>query len=134
MLRRVLPALLAGVAAAGCGGGSGDLMAIEIAKGPARGRGLDIVIKDNGRATCNGGDEETIPSDLLIDARELERDLGDLAEEGAFFEPTGAGRREYVVRIKAGTVRWSEGNRGLPRELPQTQLLALRLDRLLCRP
>ena len=81
----------------------------------------------------NGGSEESIPSDLLIDARELERDLGDLAEQGAFFEPTGAGRREYVVRIKAGTVRWSEGNRGLPRELPRTQLLALRLDRLLCR-
>ena len=54
-------------------------------------------------------------------------------EQGAFFEPTGAGRREYVVRTKAGTVRWSEGNRGLPRELPRTQLLALKLDRLLCR-
>ena len=132
-MRRVLPALLAGLVVAGCGGGSGDLMAIEIAKGPARGRALDIVIKDNGRATCNGGSEESIPSDLLIDARELERNLGDLAEEGAFFEPTGAGRREYVVRIKAGTVRWSEGDRGLPRELPRTQLLALRLDRLLCR-
>jgi hypothetical protein len=130
---RVLPALLACLFVVGCGGESGDLMAIEIAKGPARGRGLDIVIKSDGRATCNDRPEETIPSDLLIDARELERDLGDLAEEGAFFEPTGAGRREYVVRIKAGAVRWSEGNRGLPRELPRTQLLALRLDRLLCR-
>jgi hypothetical protein len=132
-VRRVVPALLAGLAIAGCGGEAGDLMAIEIAKGPARGREIDIVIKDNGRATCNDREEESIPSDLLIDARELERDLGDLAEQGAFFEPTGAGRREYVVRIKAGTVRWSEGDRGLPRELPQTQLLALRLDRLLCR-
>ncbi len=133
MVRRVVPALFAGLAVAGCGGGAGDLMAIEIAKGPARGRAIDIVIKDNGQATCNDGPEETIPSDLLIDARELERDLGDLAEEGAFFEPTGAGRREYVVRIKDGTVRWSEGKRGLPRELPRTQLLAVRLDRLLCR-
>jgi hypothetical protein len=132
-VRGIVPTLLAALAVAGCGGGSGDLMAIEIAKGPARGRALDIVIKDNGRATCNSGSEESIPSDLLIDARELERDLDDLAEEGAFFEPTGAGRREYVVRIKAGTVRWSEGDRGLPRELPRTQLLALRLDRLLCR-
>ena len=132
-MRRFAPVLLAGLLAAGCGGEAGDLMAIEIAKGPARGRALDIVIADNGRASCNGGEEETIPSELLIDARELERDLGDLAEEGAFFEPTGAGRREYVVRIKAGTVRWSEGDRGLPRELPRTQLLALRLDRLLCR-
>jgi hypothetical protein len=132
-MRRIAPALLAGLVAVGCGGEAGDLMAIEIAKGPARGHALDIVIKSDGRASCNDGDEESIPSELLIDARELERDLGDLAQEGAFFEPTGAGRREYVVRIKAGTVRWSEGNRGLPRELPRTQLLALQLDRLLCR-
>jgi hypothetical protein len=132
-VRRIAAALLGGLAAAGCGGDAGDLMAIEIAKGPARGRALDIVITSDGRATCNDGPEETIPSELLIDARELERDLKDIAEQGAFFEPTGAGRREYVVRIKAGTVRWSEGNRGLPRELPRTQLLALKLDRLLCR-
>jgi len=132
-VRRFAPVLLAALAIAGCGGEAGDLMAIEIAKGPARGRGLDIVVKSDGRGTCNGGDEKSIPSDLVIDARELERDLGDLAEQGAFFEPTGAGRREYVVRIKAGTVRWSEGDRGLPRELPRTQLLALKLDRLLCR-
>ena len=132
-MRRLVPALLAGLAAAGCGGEAGDLMAIEIAKGPARGRELDIVIKSDGRGSCNGREEESIPSDLVIDARELEHDLGDLAEQGAFFEPTGAGRREYVVRIKAGTVRWSEGDRGLPRELPRTQLLALKLDRLLCR-
>ena len=130
---RIAPALIAGLVAVGCGGEAGDLMAIEIAKGPARGRERDIVIKSDGRASCNDRPEETIPSDLLIDARELERDLGDLAEQGAFFEPTGAGQREYVVRIKAGTVRWSEGNRALPRELPRTQLLAVRLDRLLCR-
>jgi hypothetical protein len=132
-VRRVGAAAVAGLLAAGCGGEAGDLMAIEVAKGPARGRALDIVIASDGRASCNERPEETIPSELLIDARELERDLGDLAEQGAFFEPTGAGRREYVVRIKAGTVRWSEGNRGLPSELPRTQLLALRLDRVLCR-
>ena len=126
-------ALFAGLLAAGCGGEAGDLMAIEVAKGPAVGRELDIVIKDNGRASCNDRPEESIPSELLIDARELERDLSDLAEEGAFFEPTGAARREFVVRIKAGAVRWSEGDRGLPRELPRAQLLTVRLDRLLCR-
>jgi hypothetical protein len=132
-VRRVAAVVFAGLVASGCGSEPGDLMAIEVAKGPARGRALDIVIKSDGRASCNDRPEETIPSNLLIDARELERNLGDLAEESAFFEPTGAGRREYVVRIKAGTVRWSEGNRGLPRELPRAQLLTVRLDRLLCR-
>jgi hypothetical protein len=133
--RIIAVALLAGLLAAGCGGEAGDLMAIEVSGGAARARGpLDIVVASDGRGTCNEKPSETVPSDLLIDARELERELGNLAEEGAtFFPPTGAGRREYVVRIKAGTIRWSEGDRGLPRELPQTQLFALRLDRLLCR-
>ena len=132
-MRRIGATLAAVMLVAGCGGEAGDLMAIEVAKGPARGRALDIVIASDGRASCNDGPEKTIPSELLIEARDLERDVGDLAEEGAFFEPTGAGRREFVVRIKAGTVRWSEGNRGLPRELPRLQLLTVRLDRLLCR-
>ena len=118
----------------GCGGEAGDLMAIEVSGGPARAGGaLDIVLASDGRGTCNGGPSESVPSDLVIDARELERDLGDLAEEGARFEPTRESQREYVVRIKAGTVRWAEGERGLPDVLPRTQLLALRLDRLLCR-
>ena len=132
-MRCVGAALLAGLAVAGCGGEAGDLMAIEVAKGPAIGRELDIVIKSDGRASCNDGDEEMVPSDLLIDARELERDLSEFAEQGLTFQPTGGAQREFVVRIKAGTVRWSEGGPGLPRELPRTQLLAVRLDRLLCR-
>jgi len=132
-VRWTAPLLAAGVLVAGCGGDAGDLMAIEVSPGATKTKPLEIVIESDGQASCNDRPEEQIPSDLLIDARELERELGDLAEEGAFFEPTGAGRREYVVRIKAGAVRWSEGKRGIPRELPRMQLLALRLDRLLCR-
>ena len=126
-------AAIAGLVAVGCGGEAGDLMAIEVSGGKGRGGDLDIVIESDGRASCNGRASESIPSDVLIEARELERELGDLAEEGATFGEAAADRREYVVRIKGGTVRWVEGERGLPEELPRTQLLTLRLDRLLCR-
>jgi hypothetical protein len=132
-VRRFAAALVAGAFAAGCGGESGDLMAIDVSGGKARGGELEIVIASDGRATCNDGPQETIPSDLVIDARELERDLGDLAEEGATFGGGGGDAREYIVRIKEGTVRWVEGEPGLPEALPRTQLLALDLDRLLCR-
>lgn len=118
---------------AGCGGTSGDLMAIEVSGGEGQGRTLDIVVANDGRGTCNGGRERPIPSDVVIEARELERELADLAEEGATYEASGDDQREYVVRTKAGTVRWSEGELGLPEVLPRTQLLALKLDRLLCR-
>lgn len=134
-MRRAAAFLLAGLALAGCGGEAGDLMAIEVG-GAERGRGapLDIVVASDGRGTCNDRPSESIPSDILIEARELERELGDLAEEGANLGGADPGRRDYVVRIKAGTVRWTEGAPGLPAVLPRTQLLALRLDRLLCRP
>ena len=117
-----------------CGGESGDLMAIEVIGGFAEGRGpLEIVVANDGRGTCGGGEKQSVPSDIVIEAREIERDLGDLAEEGATFEPSRTRGARYVVRIKAGTVRWAEGARDLPAVLPRAQLLALRLDRLLCR-
>jgi hypothetical protein len=130
-VRRLTPILVAALLAGGC---AGDLMAIEVSGGVAASRGtLDIVLAGDGRGTCNDRPSESVPSDLVIEARDLERDLGDLAEEGAAFGHRGADETRYVVRIKAGTVRWTEGERGLPKVLPRTQLLALRLDRLLCR-
>jgi hypothetical protein len=133
MPRRLAPAILACVLLAGCGGEAGDLMAIEVSGGVAGPRPLDIVLASDGRGTCNDRPSESIPSDVVIEARELERDLSDLAEDGATYDATGNDQREYVVRIKAGTVRWAEGERNLPEVLPRTQLLALKLDRLLCR-
>lgn len=111
--------------AAGCGGESGDLIAIEEG-------GTEVIVADNGRGSCNEGEAQTVPSDLLIDAREVERELGELAEDGATYPATGNDQREYVVRVKAGTVRFAEGEEGMPEVLPKTQLLAVRLERLLC--
>jgi hypothetical protein len=119
---------------AGCGGTAGDLMAIEVEGGVASARGpLDIVVQSDGRGECNDRPSETVPSDLVLDTRELERDLKDLAESGARFPARGAKGAHFVVRIKAGTIRWDEKARGLPTELRRAQLIALRLDRLLCR-
>ena len=127
-------ALLLCVPLAACGGESGDLMAIEVSGGFAKGRGpLEIVLANDGRGTCADRAEESVPSDVVIEARELERDLNGLAEDGAALGPGRGGGARFVVRIKAGTVRWAEGARDLPPALGRAQLLALRLDRLLCR-
>ena len=118
---------------AGCGGESGDLIAIEVSGGAAAPREpVELVVADNGLASCDGGGDEAIPSELLIDAREVERELANLAEEGATFPPTGNDQREYVLRTKAGTVRFAEGEPALPEVLPKAQLLAVRLQRELC--
>jgi hypothetical protein len=126
----MLAALLA--LAGGCGGESGDLLAVEITGGPAGGE-RTIVVTNDGRGRCDGGDLRQISSDRLIDAREVERDLTDLAEDGTDLggEATGD-RRAYVARTQAGTVRWVEAEQGNPTVLPRTELLTLQLGRDLC--
>ena len=111
--RVALAAVLA--LAAGCGGESGDLLAVEITGGPA------------------GGELRQISSERLIEAREVERDLEDLAEDGTDLggEATGD-RRAYVARTQAGTVRWVEAQTGNPTVLPRIELLSLQLGRDLC--
>lgn len=117
---------------AGCGGESGDLLAVEVAGGPAGGE-RTLVVTNDGRGRCDGAELRRIESDRLIEAREVERDLQDLAEDGTDLggDPTGD-RRAYVARIRAGTVRWVEAEPGNPDVLPRLELLALRLGRELC--
>ena len=128
--RAVLCAALAAGLLGGCGGEAGDLIAIETAGGAKPEH--RIVVTGDGRGSCDGSDLGSIPSDRLIDAREVERDLEDLASESATF-PEQPGRRRYTARTDEGIVRWSEGARELPPVLPEASLLELQLERELCR-
>jgi hypothetical protein len=120
--------LLAGLLA-GCGGEAGDLIALESTGGQKPGH--RIVVTGDGRGSCDGDGLSSIPSERLIEAREVERELEELADESATF-PEQRGRRRYTARTNDGVVRWSEGARELPRALPEASLLALRLERDLC--
>jgi hypothetical protein len=132
-MRRLAPlfVLVALVALAGCGGPPGDLIELEQDVAGAK---QTIVIENNGEANCNHGAEKDIGSKALLDARELERDLGDLAENAAVFEapPGSQSVRSYVARMKAGTVRWDDGAPRLPPVLARAQLMTLQLARQLC--
>jgi hypothetical protein len=115
----------------GCGGSPGDLLAIDVSGGAAQ-RKQRIVVENNGNATCNGGPSRDIGSDALIDAREIERDLTDPAQNATDFGPGRRGGTSYVARTKDGTVRWQEGTQGLPPVLAKAQLFALQQGRTLC--
>ena len=128
--RPTIAALAAFALLAGCGGEAGDLMAIEVSGGTA-GTKRTLVVTGDGRGRCSRGDLENIDSDLLVEARDVERDIEELADDSRTF-PERADRRRYVVRTDDGVVRWSEGTPGLPDVLPRTALLALRLERELC--
>lgn len=116
---------------AGCGGSPGDLLAVDSSGGPA-GREQRLVIRSDGEGRCNGGPSKDIGSDALIDARDLERDLAELAERAASYEGDARDATNYVARTKDGTVRWEEGADGLPEVLARVQLFALRQGRELC--
>ena len=133
MTRKSLALLATLMAAAvpGCGGESGDLMSIEISGGPAGVATHTVVVTGDGRGSCDRGAEELLPSERVIDAREIDKDLGDLFRKAADY-PQRPGARRYTVRTGDGDVRWSEGTPGLPDVLPRAQLLALQLERILC--
>ena len=64
---------------------------------------------------------------------EVKRALRPLARRGATFTTSRPGARRYRVRSFDGIVRWAEGAPGPP-ALGRATLLALRLERELCRP
>jgi hypothetical protein len=116
---------------AGCGGSAGDLLSISVSGGVAP-RQHTIVVSGDGRGSCDEGALKELPSDRVIDARAIERDVADFAKRAATYPPL-PDARSYTLRSKAGEVRWNEGGRGLPPVLPRAELLELQLERLLCR-
>ena len=118
------------IALAGCGTKTEDLMAIDVSGGPARVHET-LRVTNDGRASC-GGPLSQLPSQTLLDAREVKRDLRPLARRGASFPSPRSGARRYVFRSFDGTVRWGEAAPGPP-ALARATLLALRLERSLCR-
>ena len=129
-MRRLRATAVAVLVLAACGGESGDLLAVDVSGGPA-GQDRRIVVTNDGRARCDGGELERIASERLIEAREIERDLEEPAEEGRRYPAAGAGRR-YVARVRAGAVRWGEGGAGKPQVLARVELLVLQLGREIC--
>ncbi|TML37190.1 MAG: hypothetical protein E6G29_02190 [Actinobacteria bacterium] len=126
-------ALVAGaLGLAGCGGTAGDLLALEISGGAGNVHD-QLRITDDGRASCNGGRLVTIENQQLLAAREDKRLLRPLAKKAATFPGAIAGARGFVARSQDGTVSWSEGAPRLPTAIGRATLLAIELERQLCR-
>jgi hypothetical protein len=125
-------AVAVAVGVAGCGGESGDLMSIEISGGPAGVAKHTVVVTGDGRGTCDRGAEVLLPSQRVIDARVIAKDITELTRKAADYPPL-TGARRYTLKTADGDVTWSEGTPALPDVLPRAQLLALQLERLLCR-
>jgi hypothetical protein len=120
---------LALLALVGCGNPGGDLIALE-----ERGAHFTrIVVTDDGRGKCNDGELQRLESQRLLEAREVERKLQELADEGTTNFPDDLGGRHFRAQMRGTTVTWREGSRQ-DEALPKATLLTIRLRRELCPP
>ena len=123
--------LLVAVGLAACGGAAGDLLAFEVSGG-FQGGAREITVTGDGRGTCDRGPVQPVDGPTLLDARELQRELAPLASSAREFGAPGPDQREYVVRMREGSVRWPEGGEDLPPVLGRAVVLERALEQQLC--
>ena len=99
--------VLAAAALGGCGGPSLDLFAVE-RSGADRNADLRVVVNDGGQVTCNESITKAMDAQQLLEARELSRDLGDLAQLGIELPPGPGSLLQYEVQTSAGPLAFSE--------------------------
>ena len=131
MRRRALTAAaVAAACLAGCGGDPGELITITTTGGgePVQ----RLAVEGDARASCDGGPERTLPSALVLEAREVERELARPARERASYTDGPAGARRYTAATNDGLVTWTEGARGAPPAVAKAILLRQKLKRELC--
>lgn len=120
------------VVLAGCGSSPGDLLAIQSSGGPAN-ASQTIVVRVDGRASCNRGAEGSVTNSQLLDADAVVRDAQSYAARAQTFPPGPAGGRQFVLRTQDGTVRWYESSPKLPAVFGRAELLMLHVAPALCR-
>lgn len=106
-------ALLVALALAGCGSPAADLFEVK-RTGSDRNANLTLLVSDDGSVTCNGGERRSVPGKILLDARQLERDLSESAELHLVLEPGQGSVLSYRVRMEAGTIAFADTSRPLP--------------------
>lgn len=105
--RALLPMAIAILALSGCGSSAGDLLAVK-RSGTVPGAELTVVIDDGGLVQCNDLAQIRLPEELLLDAREIERDLEGPAEEELSLEPGPGSIMRYEVETPTGVVRFAD--------------------------
>lgn len=113
-----LAALTATAALAGCGTEPPDLFAVD-RSGSIPGAKLRLEVNDGGTVRCNGGSSKQMPSKLLLDARELQRQLDEPRIAGLNLPPGPRSILRYDVHTEDSRVRFSDDSRNRPKTLDE---------------
>jgi hypothetical protein len=121
---------------AGCGDTSADLFAVTrtpVAGGgaPASTPTLMIVARDDGTVTCDGS-RRALPGSLLLDARQLQRDLASAATHGVVLAPGPRPVYSYSVRTPAGTARFADDSPRQPNAFQRLAYFMLQVEQRVC--
>lgn len=116
---------------AGCGGEASDLLAVDRA-GSGAGARLRLVVRDDGTVLCNGGGPRRLPDPLLLDARELERDLHDAAVAGTALAPGPASVLRYRIQTQSGRLRFADDSPRQPAAFFRAAYLVRRIAKGVC--
>ena len=123
------------LATAGCGGSGGsvggDLLAVQ-RDGNVPDAKLRIVVEDPGLVQCNGSAGLRMPDKLLLDARELQRELADPAKANLDLPAGPQSVLRYDVRTEDGRVRFADDSRG-PAVLDKTAYFTRQVAQQVCK-
>jgi hypothetical protein len=125
-----LAVLLGCAALAGCGTPSADLFVVT-RTGADRNANLTLLVSDGGTVRCNGAKHE-IPGKLLLEARELTRQMSEQAELNLALEPGPDPVLSYKVQMEAGTIAFADTSRPLPRSFTELTVFTKRVSEDVC--
>jgi len=119
-------------AAAGCGGARPpDLFVLQRTGGGAGAR-VALVVNDGGTVRCNGGSPRLLPSELLLEARDLARAIAPDFKRNLHLAPGPMTVFSYALRGPDGTIAFSDGSPSVPPELDRVAFFARRVSRGVC--
>jgi hypothetical protein len=132
-VKRAVLAVAAALALAGCGAsvGTPDLFLVT-RTGTIPGARLTMLVNDGGYVTCDGRRHQ-LPSDRLLDARELLRQMKPYAKQHLTLPPGGQSILRYRIKTEFGTLAFSDDSRAVPSKLYQLPLFVREVAQRVCR-
>lgn len=136
-MRLATPLIAAGALLAGCGGEAPELFTVQ-RDGVGEGAALTLRVTDDGRVSCDGGPTAILPSERILDARELTRDLRDVAERRRAFPPRPGTTFRYTVELPANAdsaaaeLAFADTSPGLPAPAKRLQAFTRLVSKQTC--
>ncbi len=134
-MRRGAATLAVVIAACGLVSGCGlnvELADLFLLTRTGQGSTLTLLVNDSGTIRCNGSKEKTLPSALLIQARNLAASLAGPASRHLDL-PSGPGTVfSYRIKLQQGTIRFSDRDAAHHNLLAQAELFAAQTAQQAC--